>query len=155
MKSMAFVMLVALASGCMPAMNATWEDGPPLKQTPPIQTRSFAWYEENKLDKADALALSLFCPGAGFAYAKEPVTGVLSFAANFSLAYACFDAIHGGRRDDGSAFGILMVIGRVADIFLSLKAVGDYNSELRFEAGLTAVRVNGKPEPALSLSLGF
>lgn len=155
MKFLIGAALILLASGCMPAMNATYPDEPSSNAPSNAPVKNLAWYEENKLDKADALALSLFCPGSGFFYAREPTTGIVSLAVNFSVAYGFFNAIDKRNAEEARTFGLLMAIARAADVGLSLKAVGDYNRGLRMEAGLAANQLDGRPQPTITLSLNF
>jgi hypothetical protein len=117
--------------------------------------KKLAQYEESKLDKADALALSLFCPGAGLVYAGDNGGGLASFGVNLYLTYSFIDAVNKAEREKARTFGILMGIARAADIGFSLKAVDDYNKTLRLSVGLTANNFNGKTQPTLSLSFRF
>jgi hypothetical protein len=115
--------------------------------------KKLAQYEESKLDKADALALSLFCPGAGLVYAGDNLGGLSSFAANLYLGYDFFNALD--KRDWGRlrTISILMTIARALDIGFSLKAVDSYNRELRANIGLAFLTKSLRPELNLSITL--
>jgi TM2 domain-containing membrane protein YozV len=107
-------------------------------------TSAFNQYEEEKLDKAEALAWSLFIPGGGLFYAKDPGAGILCFGATV----AAFVLI---KELPGLIIGLVII--RIIEIANTFSLVDEYNRYLRLDLKLTYD--DFKKQPVVCLSVNF
>lgn len=85
-------------------------------------------YEERKLDKGVALAISLALPGGGMIYSGNEAGGIAVLGASVGASVWLYNSV---RTGDEIAFPLLTVfLLRVADVGLAFNWIDAHNSDL-------------------------
>lgn len=85
-------------------------------------------YEEERKEKATALAISILIPGGGMVYSGNEGGGIAVFGASVASSWWLWNSI---RDNDELAFPLLTtVLLRIADVALAFNWIDAHNSDL-------------------------